>query len=233
MNIRSLYTASILFWFSLAFQPSYAQPGRFIPSGVRVGTDLPYFGYQAFSQNLKPWELTADIDIHKFFLVADYGRVSYTANENYHNYNSQGSYMRIGADFNFLNQDTTHSVFYFGFRLANGGLNESTQFSTNNGVEINSGWPTEEIEINTTGIRTSWVEFVTGMRIRIIQEIYMGFTVRYKLSPRYRGNETLRPYYLPGYGKNIDESTWGFNYYIYYRIPFRKKVFPGAGDLED
>jgi hypothetical protein len=210
----------------LSALPALAQKERYIPSGIRLGADLPSLANQAFSQNLKPVEFTADIDFGSFFLVADYGNVVFTQNELLHSYQSSGSYFRTGIDYNFLDTDTSNSVFFFGLRLGRGTTNETLSFSSVNNIERNTGWPETILQTANNGLRTSWFEFVTGTRIRIFDEFYMGFTLRYKISPRYRGNETLRPYYLPGYGRNIDESSWGFSYYVYYRIPWKKKIFP-------
>ena len=34
----------------------------------------------------------------------------------------------------------------------------------------------------------------------------------------------MTPYYVPGFGKNTGSSARGFSYYVYYRLPFRKKI---------
>ena len=58
----------------------------------------------------------------------------------------------------------------------------------------------------------------------VVKQLCMGFTVRYKLLMKTGGSSKLRPYYVPGFGKNIGTSAFGFNYYISYRLPFRKKT---------
>ena len=65
---------------------------------------------------------------------------------------------------------------------------------------------------------------VTGLKIRVVKQLYLGFTLRYKLFMSTSGAEDLRPYYIPGFGKNIGTSAFGFNYYVSYRLPFRKKI---------
>jgi hypothetical protein len=65
---------------------------------------------------------------------------------------------------------------------------------------------------------------VTGLKIRVVEQLYMGFTVRYKLLMETSGTSGLSLYYVPGFGKNIGSSAFGFNYYISYRLPFRKKT---------
>jgi hypothetical protein len=63
-----------------------------------------------------------------------------------------------------------------------------------------------------------------GLKVRVFKQLYLGFTARFKLALSISGDGNLRPYYVPGFGKNIGSSAWGFSYYVFYRLPFRKKV---------
>ena len=40
----------------------------------------------------------------------------------------------------------------------------------------------------------------------------------------FNGATETRPYYIPGFGKNVKTAGFGFNYYVSYRLPFRKKT---------
>ena len=65
---------------------------------------------------------------------------------------------------------------------------------------------------------------VSGLKIRVVKQLYLGFTIRYKLFMSVKNVEEFKPYYVPGFGKNISTSAFGFNYYVTYRLPFRKKI---------
>ena len=40
---------------------------------------------------------------------------------------------------------------------------------------------------------------------------------------RGESSPSFETYFIPGYGKAEGDSRWGFNYQIFYRIPFRDK----------
>ena len=68
-----------------------------------------------------------------------------------------------------------------------------------------------------------WVEVVTGIKVKMINNIYMGFSLRLN-----RLMSDIRPdnfdnLYIPGFNKKTDENVWGagFNYTITYAIPVK------------
>jgi hypothetical protein len=50
----------------------------------------------------------------------------------------------------------------------------------------------------------------------------MGYTARMKFAPGVKGGGALVPYDIPGYGLAAKAPYWGFNYQLFWRIPFRK-----------
>jgi hypothetical protein len=79
----------------------------------------------------------------------------------------------------------------------------------------------------------SWFELNAGLKARIYKPLYMGFTVRYKFLLNVQGAETLRPYFVPGFGRYIDNNTWGFSYYLSFRIPSGKRCFIRASQRKN
>ena len=63
-----------------------------------------------------------------------------------------------------------------------------------------------------------WGEVVLGVQVDIYKGLLMGWNVRYKIlfTRNLKEGEQL-PRYIPGFGQR-DESRWGFNYYIGYKI---------------
>ena len=53
-------------------RPSY------IPTGIRVGTDLISIFKTQFQSDFSGWEVNADVDFYRFYLAADYGSWSRT-----------------------------------------------------------------------------------------------------------------------------------------------------------
>jgi hypothetical protein len=74
-----------------------------------------------------------------------------------------------------------------------------------------------------TDVKANWTELTTGLKVRMFGIFWMGYTVRYKFLLNTNEPRGFIPHDVPGYGKTYSESTWGFNYYIMFKIPVRKE----------
>lgn len=201
-----------------------AQVGKWAPSAVRVGVEPGALGYMIFSEKRGFFEATADLDINNIYLAMDYGINSYNLDEPSYKYENDGRYIRFGADINIMKADKNFNVMFFGLRYARSIFSDNLKYETQAVLESETGWPSTWESVSNTNVRSNWIEMVAGLKIRIFKQLYAGFTVRYKFLNSIRNQGTLKPYYIPGWGKNVNDDAWGLNYYIYYRIPFRKKI---------
>ncbi|MBR1425938.1 MAG: hypothetical protein IJ581_00645 [Paludibacteraceae bacterium] len=63
-----------------------------------------------------------------------------------------------------------------------------------------------------------WGEVVAGVQVQVWEGLQMGWYVRLRiLFTRTRNSGEPLPYYIPGYGIR-DDTAWGFNYYIGYKL---------------
>jgi hypothetical protein len=201
-----------------------AQVSRYAPSALRVGADPGTFLYMLFSEKRGFFEAEADIDIDRFFLVANYGLSSFRLDESTYRYENTGSYLRFGADFNLMYDDPNNNITFIGLRYASANFSDKLDYSTQAVIQTETGWPNTVETMSNDRLRAGWFEMDAGLKIRVVKQLYLGFTVRYKLFLKVTGQETMRPYFVPGFGKNIGASAFGFNYYVSYRLPFRKKT---------
>jgi hypothetical protein len=202
-----------------------AQVSRYAPSALRVGADPGTFLYMLFSEKRGFFEAEADIDIDRFFLVANYGLSSFRLDESTYRYENTGSYLRFGADFNLMHDDPNNNITFIGLRYASASFSDKLDYNTQAVIQTETGWPNTVETVSNDRLRAGWLEMDAGIKIRVVKQLYLGFTVRYKLFLKVTGQETMRPYFVPGFGKNIGASAFGFNYYVSYRLPFRKKPF--------
>lgn len=202
----------------------FGQAERYAPSAVKIGIDPGTLGYMIFSKNRSFFEVEADIDIDRYFLVANYGLSNYKLAEDTYVYENDGSYLRLGADINFMNKDPHLNVAFFGLRYATSSFTDKLEYDTKAVIQSEIGWPSTRESVSNGNAKANWIEMVSGLKIRVVKQLYMGFTLRFKFMMDVKQTENLRPYYIPGFGKNIKESNFGFNYYISYRLPFRKKM---------
>lgn len=217
------YIFSILVFIFISAH-GFSQAGRYAPSAIRLGADPGTLGYMLFSEKRGFFEAEADVDIDRFFLVANYGISSYKLEEPTYSYENNGSYMRFGADINFMDKDPNWNLAFFGMRYARSSFEDQLIYDTHAVIQSETGWPNSTEASKNSNVKASWYEMVVGLKIRIVKQLYMGFTTRFKLVMNAKGVDEFRPYYIPGFGKNINKSAFGFNYYISYRLPFRKKI---------
>ncbi len=202
----------------------FAQASRYAPTSIKLGADPGTLGYMLFSEKRGFFEAEADVDIDRFFLVANYGISNYQLDEPTYTYENNGSYLRFGADINFMHQDPHLNIAFFGLRYATSSFEDKLNYDTHAVIQSETGWPNSRETSSNGNVKASWYEMVTGLKIRVVKQLYMGFTVRFKLMMNIKQVEEFRPYYIPGFGKNVNSSAFGFNYYISYRLPFRKKI---------
>jgi hypothetical protein len=73
-----------------------------------------------------------------------------------------------------------------------------------------------------SGSHARWFEVTTGLRVKMFNFFWMGYTIRYKFGLNTSGTGEVEPYDVPGYGGTAKSSTWGFNYLLLFRVPVRK-----------
>ena len=203
---------------------SYGQVSRYAPTSIKLGADPGTLGYMLFSEKRGFFEAEADVDIDRFFLVANYGISNFQLDEPTYSYENNGNYLRLGADINFMHQDPNLNIAFFGLRYSTSSFEDRLNYDTDAVIHSETGWlNTRETSLNGN-VKANWYEIVTGLKIRVVKQLYMGFTARFKLVMNTKQVEEFRPYYIPGFGKNVNSSAFGFNYYISYRLPFRKKI---------
>ncbi|MEE3035248.1 MAG: DUF6048 family protein [Bacteroidota bacterium] len=146
------------------------------------------------------------------------------------NFTSSGSYLKLGVDYNmYENWKGMNNNIYLGIRLGNSfhkqTINEYDIYSKHHYWEEES---TEEgYEIGEkSGLEARWLEFVAGIKVKIISNFYLGFSFRLNRLINHVSPKNFDNLYIPGFNKKTDENNWGggFNYTITYSIPinFRK-----------
>jgi hypothetical protein len=197
------------------------------PRALRIGTDIISIIKSHTQNSFTGWELNGDVDFGKFYLSADYGKWSHSydlQNGLNGNYTNDGTYWRVGADVNLLKKDPDRNMFFMGFRYGHSKFNESaTVIET---ADPHFGDISKQL--SNTGLKAGWGELVTGLRVKMWNQFWMGYTARMKFAPSVKGGGELKTYDIPGYGLYQYGIYWGFNYQIFWNIPFKKEKKPAA-----
>lgn len=189
------------------------------PASLTLSTSLLDAGYFIFHPYLDALEFKGNLKISRYFITFENGWQSYDNNAGSNaSYSSSGNYFRIGADVDFLNSKKKQHEFYLGLRYAFGSFSESLNGNGNDDL-----FGTFPVQIKTNNVQSSWFELLTGLRADLGRNIFMGYTFRWRFLPSYERIEGFSTYYMPGYGRISDASNIWFNYYIGYRIHFRKR----------
>ncbi len=187
------------------------------PTGVRIGTDLIVIGKTVFDSPLSGWELNADVDFGRYYLAFDYGSWSRKDSIDNGYYTNDGRYFRAGVDINFLLNDPDKNMFFLGFRYGRSTFDEQLNYGT-----TLDDFGVIQKELSNQNATAGWGELTTGLRVKVWKQFWMGYTARMKFSPSVNGNPELETFDIPGYGKTSKSVYWGFNYQVFYRIPFQK-----------
>ena len=193
------------------------------PTMFRFGYDLLGPLYNVVSRSRGGWEVTGEIDLYKFFLIAEYGNEHFDYGDSLYHYRSNGNYLRLGFDINTMSRDKFGSELFFGFRYVKGSFTESLSGSTSV-----YQWGFAYFNDENPDLESSWIEFTAGMKAKVWKKLYMGYTLRLKLSPKITGEQNIEPYRIPGYGLASETNFWGINYYIAWRFDFRQKYMTPA-----
>ena len=198
------------------------------PYTIRFGLDLSKPFMAQLDNGYFGLELVGDIRLFsEFYGAIELGNEKKTQQSEQINYTTTGNYIKLGFDYNlFKNWKGMNNAIYLGLRIGNSfhkqKVNEYEPY------QINHYWPAEIIkkgpEIREQdALSARWVEVITGIKVKMINNIYMGFSLRLN-----RLMSDIRPdnfdnLFIPGFNKKTDENVWGagFNYTITYAIPVK------------
>ena len=191
--------------------------------GIRLGMDITRPFQDLWTKgNRYGSEFSADMELWpNWFPVFESGYDIMKIKTSYINYVGKGSYSRIGIDYNFLqaeNKDDKNMLFgglRYGFTL---GRQQVDQYT------IDSYWGPVVGKFGNQNYFAHWGEFLIGIKGEILNNLYMGWTVRGKVKMNSKDLGMPPIYFIPGYGKAEKGFNLDFTYSVYYNIPwdFRK-----------
>lgn len=191
---------------------------RFIPTGVRIGTDLITLGKSQISQKFEGWEVSADMDVYRFYPTFEFG--SWSVRDSLKNglYTNNGTYYRVGVDVNFLLKDPERNMFFLGFRSGRASYTDFVQYTF-----TDDAFGTIQTVVTNPEVTAVWTEATAGLRVRVWKVLWLGATARFKFRVFMDGADSLRSYDVPGFGRTFKKSWWGINYQAFVRLPLRPR----------
>lgn len=193
--------------------------------GIRIGMDVTRPFQNLWTKgNRYGSEFSGDIELWpNLFPVFESGYDVMKIKTNFIDYTGQGSYSRIGMDYNFLQAENKNdkNVLYaglrYGFTLARQQVNQYL---------VNSYWGPTIGQFGNQNFFAHWGEFLVGIKGEIFHNFFMGWIIRGKVKINNKDLGLPPVYFIPGYGKAERGVNFDFTYSVYYNLPwdFRKSI---------
>ncbi len=194
---------------------------------LRIGIDIFQPIISQIDKDISGIELVSDFQIKEnLYISSEIGTLSRNQQSELINFKTSGSYIKIGGDFNmYKNWLGMNNQIYLGVRLANSlykhNINNYVLFATEQVWDeniIDSGYKTGEIK----DLNAQWIEFLVGLKVQVINNIYMGFSLRLNRLINNTPTDDFGVLFIPGFNRVTDDNIFGssFNYTISYSIPF-------------
>lgn len=238
--MKMKHTLAFLFSLVLVFTSfvNYAQEKKTdsIPTktnryGIRVGVDLFKLTRSFYEKDYRGLEVVGDYRMSKrYYLAGELGNENKTVEDDILNFTTKGTYFKVGFDYNlYENWLDMENMVYVGARY---GVSSFSQ--TLNSYSIYNRYPyfmssqTIESGEKFDGLSAQWVEVVLGIKAKVLNNFYIGFSFRANKLVTNKAPENFDNLYIPGFNRTY-EGTFGagFNYTVSYLIPiYKKKVLP-------
>ncbi len=186
------------------------------PNSVRFGTNIARIGRTVFDGGYESWGIMADMDLHKFLVEISYGQESTNNTKGDFDYSMNGRFLRFGVDGNFVKVPENGNALVGGLKYVMASYDETLTF------EQFSNFGQQLTELSNSDIKANWVEFNLGLRGTIISNLQGGFYVRFKLFKSVKDDLNFETYRIPGFGLGEYDNRTGFDYYLIWRIPFKR-----------
>ena len=196
---------------------------------LRAGLDMIKLGRTQFEEGYQGVEIVCDLRLNRRLAVAaEVGSEQRTQQTEQINFTTNGSYIKLGVDYNFFNNwKGMDNALFVGFRLARSlhthTVNNYTLYALNQYLAVitSEGFLTGEREQLSTG----WLEFLIGTKVQLLPNFYAGISLRMHGLLSNKQPQNFGNLYAPGFNRITDDNKFGgsINYTLTYSFPFRFK----------
>lgn len=187
--------------------------------GSYVGIDLVSVGQAALSDS---WNLSAQYDINLYNKYIPCVELGYGQGALQNDLNTQvsshGFFGKIGVNLPIAYYGkNAENMFFAGIRY--GMSHTAYQIK---GATFQSGYWGDAYTANFMDEKSfaHWGEVVGGLRIQLVSNLSVGWTLRIKkLFSASPSNNSVPPY-IQGFGQNTGDMATNFAFYLYYRFPW-------------
>ena len=196
---------------------------------IRLGFDLLKPVLSSSEGDNLNYEIVGDLQLtENIYLAGEYGLIDKVIEDENINFNSSGSFLRIGFDYNmFENWIGMDNSIYIGLRYGTSNFSSKIlDYNVRNKDSYFSNLVTNEFQtIEYSNLSGNWIELLLGMKVETFKNVYLGLSLRLNKLLSDKKPDNFGNLFIPGFNKVTDENTFGsgFNYTLTYSIPLKKR----------
>lgn len=211
---------------------SVVVPPKIERYGLRVGADLSKIVRTIYDSNYQGLELVGDFRLNKkYYFAAELGSENKTTDDDQINFKTTGTYIKVGFDYNahenWLDLENIISIgLRYGVSTFSQKINSYEVYNTNPYFGV---IPDKQSGQEFGGLSAQWIEVVAGMKTRVFDNFFVGFTLRANRIVSNQKPVGFDNLYIPGFNRTYGgDFGVGFNYTLTYFIPiYKKKIVVG------
>ena len=195
---------------------------------IRLGFDLLKPVLSSSEGDNLNYEIVGDLQLtENIYLAGEYGLIDKVIEDENINFNSSGSFLRIGFDYNmFENWIGMDNSIYIGLRYGTSNFSSKIlDYNVRNKDSYFSNLVTNEFQtIEYSNLSGNWIELLLGIKVETFKNVYLGLSLRLNKLLSDKKPDNFGNLFIPGFNKVTDENTFGsgFNYTLTYSIPLKK-----------
>ena len=194
--------------------------------GIRIGLDFSK-QIRMLTEDYKGLSLYGDVKIkERLFIVSELGSDEKELRTDNLISKFSGNYIKAGLNYNLYNNiPGLNNEIYVGFRLATSKFkSEISEYTIYNKDHFWSQDPIFDNIINK-GLNANWVELIIGINTELVNNLFMGLSLRLNRMLNQKKPENFTNLYVPGFNKVTENNNFGtgLTYSLKYQIPIIKK----------
>ena len=195
--------------------------------GLRLGGDLSKLLRTAFDPNYSGFEVVGDLRFSKrFYAALELGYEERFWSEQNLEAQINGSYIKVGADFNaYRNWTGMNNAITTGLRY--GLCNFSNTLLRYPVYTTNPTFPSSirEDNVDYSGLTAGWIEFILAVKTELWSNLFLSLNVQLKHLIHEDTPGNFANLVIPGFNKTNDFSAFGvgYGYTLTYFIPILKR----------
>ena len=194
--------------------------------GIRIGLDFSK-QIRMLTEDYKGLSLYGDVKIkERLFIVSELGSDEKELRTDNLRSKFSGNYIKAGLNYNLYNNfPGLNNEIYVGFRFATSKFkSEISEYIIYNKDRFWSQDPIFDNIINK-GLNANWVELIIGINAELVNNLFMGLSLRLNRMLNQKKPENFTNLYIPGFNKVTENNNFGtgLTYSLIYQIPIIKK----------